>query len=63
MDQDEGIVAIALLTERELALLGPAFTRLWTVEDTPEFAELLRAIDRADEQQCPPAAVIPAERL
>ena len=62
MDQDD-IVAIALLTRDDVALLGPAFTRLWTVDDTPEFAELLRAIDRADEQQCQTAAVTPAQRL
>ena len=55
MDQD-GIVAVALLTKRDLTLLGPTFTRLWPVEEAPDFAELLRAIDRADEQlrqQCP----------
>ena len=58
MDQD-GIVAIGLLTQRDLTLLGPTFTRVWPVEefragtsaDEPMFQELLKAIDRADEQR------------
>jgi len=49
MDQD-GIVAIGLLTRRDLTLLGPTFDRLWPVEDAPDFAEMLRAIDTADEE-------------
>ena len=55
MDQD-GIVAIGLLTRRDLTLLGPTFDRLWPVEDAPDFAEMLRAIDTADEElrQRPP---------
>jgi hypothetical protein len=44
----ERIVAVALLTERDLSLLGPTFDRVWPVEDTPSFNELLRAIDKAD---------------
>jgi hypothetical protein len=44
----ERIVAIALLTERDLSLLGPTFDRAWPVEETPSFNELLRAIDEAD---------------
>jgi hypothetical protein len=44
----ERIVAVALLTERDLSLLGPTFDRAWPVEETPSFNELLRAIDEAD---------------
>ena len=44
----ERIVAVGLLTQRELNLLGPTFERLWPVEDAPHFTELLRAIDEAD---------------
>jgi hypothetical protein len=44
----ERIVAVGLLTQRELNLLGPTFERAWPVEDAPEFNELLRAIDEAD---------------
>ena len=42
------IVAVGLLTQRELDLLGPAFDRLWPVENAPCFSELLKAIDDAD---------------
>ena len=57
MDQDR-IVAVGLLTRRDLMLLGPAFDRLWPVEEAPEFNDLLRAIDDADQklrQEMPPA--------
>jgi hypothetical protein len=42
------IVAVGLLTRRDIGLLGPTFDRLWPVEETPSFSELLRAIDDAD---------------
>ncbi|HEY7959877.1 MAG TPA: hypothetical protein VID20_07450 [Sphingomicrobium sp.] len=46
---DERIVAVGLLTQQELSLLGPTFERAWPVEDAPSlFEELLRAIDEAD---------------
>jgi hypothetical protein len=45
---NERIVAVGLLTQRDLGLLGPTFDRIWTVEDAPSFSELLRAIDEAD---------------
>jgi hypothetical protein len=44
----ERIVAVGLLTRRDLNLLGPTFDRAWPVEDAPGFNELLRAIDEAD---------------
>ena len=46
----ERIVAIGLLTQDELGLLGPAFNRAWPVDKAPHFDELLRAIDEADER-------------
>jgi hypothetical protein len=46
----ERIVAVGLLTQRDLNLLGPTFERAWPVEDAPAFNELLRAIDEADRQ-------------
>jgi hypothetical protein len=49
MDQ-ERIIAVGLLTRRDLDILGPTFSRAWPVEDVPQFGELLRAIDRADEE-------------
>jgi hypothetical protein len=50
------IVAIGLLTQRDVDLLGSALQHAWAVEDAPEFDELLRAIDAADEglQQAAP---------
>ena len=42
------IVAVALLTESDLTMLGPTFTRAWPVEDAPVFGQLLREIDKAD---------------
>ena len=44
----ERIVAVGLLTQGELNLLGPTFDRAWPVEEAPAFNELLRAIDDAD---------------
>jgi hypothetical protein len=48
--QRERIVAVGLLTQRDVKLLGPTFDRLWPVEEAPPFAELLKAIDEADEK-------------
>ena len=49
MDQvTDRIVAVGLLTRRDLDLLGPTFDRLWPVKETPDFGELLRAIDEAE---------------
>jgi hypothetical protein len=45
---DERIIAVALLTRSDLQLLGPTFDRLWPVEETPCFSQLLEAIDDAD---------------
>ncbi|MFL6728002.1 MAG: hypothetical protein ACJ8FS_16035 [Sphingomicrobium sp.] len=42
------IVAVGLLTQRDLNLLGPTFDRVWPVDEAPSFEELLRAIDEAD---------------
>jgi hypothetical protein len=44
----ERIVAVGLLTRRDLEVLGPTFDRIWPVEEAPHFTELLRAIDEAD---------------
>ena len=44
----ERIVAVGLLTRRDLKLLGPTFDRVWPVEDAPKFNQLLQAIDDAD---------------
>jgi hypothetical protein len=46
----EGIVAVGLLTRNDIDVLGPTFTRLWPVENSPSFDGLLRAIDDADRE-------------
>ena len=46
----ERIVAVGLLTQRDLNLLGPTFDRIWPIEDVASFSDLLRAIDEADER-------------
>jgi hypothetical protein len=46
----ERIVAVGLLTRRDLNVLGPTFDRVWPVESAPSFSELLRAIDEADQR-------------
>ena len=46
----EGIVAVGLLTRTDLDVLGPSFTRIWPVDETPCFDGLLRAIDDADRE-------------
>lgn len=46
----ERIVAVGLLTRRDLSLLGPTFDRVWPVEEAPSFDELVRAIDEADQK-------------
>jgi hypothetical protein len=44
------IVAVGLLTQRDLDTLGIGFNRLWLVDETPCFEGLLQAIDEADRE-------------
>jgi hypothetical protein len=46
--QPDRIVAVGLLTQRELGVLGPTFDRAWPIEQAPRFDDLLRAIDEAE---------------
>jgi hypothetical protein len=48
--QKERIVAVGLLTQHDLTLLGHSFTRLWPVEDARCFEGLIEAIDEAERQ-------------
>lgn len=50
MEEAERIVAIGLLTERDLDVLGTGFRRAFRVDDTPCFEDLLAAIDSAEAQ-------------
>lgn len=42
------IVAVGLLTQQDLDLLGGNIARAWPVQDAPCFEELLQAIDEAE---------------
>jgi hypothetical protein len=42
------IVAVGLLTQHDVDVLGASFHRLWPVDETPCFSQLLQAIDEAD---------------
>lgn len=42
------IVAVGLLTEDDVFRLGANFKRLWPVDKTPCYRELLYAIDEAE---------------
>lgn len=44
----ENIVAVGLLTTRDLERLGSGFSRCFPVSDDGKFEDLLRAIDEAD---------------
>jgi hypothetical protein len=46
----EGIVAVGLLTRRDLDVLGPTFDGVWPVEDAPAFSQLVQAIDEVDRE-------------
>jgi hypothetical protein len=50
MDQPPRIVAIGLLTQHELELLGHGFDRAFPLNDELVFEDLLRAIDEADRE-------------
>ena len=47
---EQRIIAVGLLTARDVEMLGPTFERLWPVEETPCFSHLLQAIDEADRE-------------
>lgn len=48
MDDDEPIIAVGLLTQTDLNLLGSGFRRAFRLDDSPCFDDLLAAIDAAD---------------
>jgi len=50
MKEPERIVAIGLLTQRDLDLLGSGFRRAFRVDESPCFEELLAKIDAAEQQ-------------
>ena len=46
----ERIVAVGLLTQRNLDRLGGSLQKVWEIDDTPCFGALLSAIDDADRE-------------
>ena len=50
MPESRRIVAIGLLTQQELEMLGHGFDRAYPVDDDLVFEDLLQAIDRADRE-------------
>ncbi|MDO6415058.1 hypothetical protein Q4F19_11765 [Sphingomonas sp. BIUV-7] len=46
--QSERIVAVGLLTEQDLGVLGQGFRRAFRLQHDHDFHDLLAAIDRAD---------------
>jgi hypothetical protein len=48
--KSERIIAVGLLTQKDVRALGVNFTRLYPIDETPCFGQLLRAIDEADRQ-------------
>jgi hypothetical protein len=49
--QAERIVAVGLLTQTDLDVLGQGFRRAFRIDDDPCFGELLAAIDAAEERR------------
>ena len=44
------VIAVGLLTSSDVERLGATFTRLWPIDQSTDFTDLLRAIDEADER-------------
>jgi hypothetical protein len=47
---NEPIVAVSLLTQSELDRYGSGLKKVFPVQETPGFAEILRLIDKADRE-------------
>ncbi len=48
MPEGEPVVAVALLTERDIERYGNNLSRCYRIDDSSEFDGLLRMIDEAD---------------
>lgn len=55
---DDRIVAVGLLTARDLDVLGTGFRRLLPVADGADFADLIRALDGVDMAGTPDARAV-----
>ena len=45
------IVAVALLTRGDLATFGSDLRKVYPVEESPAFSDLIQAIDKAEREQ------------
>jgi hypothetical protein len=50
MEEAERIVAVGLLTEHDLNVLGTGFRRAFRIDDAHDFEDLLAAIDAAEKR-------------
>jgi hypothetical protein len=50
-EPQERIVAVGLLTEADLSVLGQGFRRAYRLEHDHDFHDLLAAIDRAERER------------
>ena len=50
MQDPDRVVAVGLLTERDLTVLGQAFKRFYPIDDLQEFEGLLGQIDKVDQK-------------
>jgi hypothetical protein len=48
MEPSDRIVAVGLLSQRDLETLGAGFKRSYPIDDIPRFDDLLQAIDAVD---------------
>jgi hypothetical protein len=48
VDCPQRIVAVGLLTEQDLSMLGEGFRRIYRLDEDHDFAELLAQIDAAE---------------
>jgi hypothetical protein len=48
MEPSDRIVAVGLLSQRDLEILGAGFKRVYAVKDVSCFDDLLKAIDAAE---------------
>lgn len=49
VEDDHVVVAVGLLSERDLAVLGEGFKRAYRIDEGHDFHELLAAIDAAEQ--------------
>ena len=46
----ERVIAVGLLAQKDLNVLGPSFKRAWPLEDVSCFSALMQAIDEAERE-------------